>query len=177
MISQILLWAHFALATYAQEIQFPASGTLNPGPGDTPQILQAFEDAGRQPNASDSITFFRASTKSRRSGHGASTSPTWQSQIELQTWVLLPQAFPGVLVSPTPNGSFCGLAAMRASWSSSGRARWKYCLTPLQFRNRQTSQIRTMPTTTVTVPSFSAAYVLNQSQKPLARETYSKLYS
>jgi hypothetical protein len=95
MISQILLWAHFSLAIYAQEIQFPASGTLNPGPGGTPQILQAFEGTGRQPNASDSIIFFRTSNESRRSGHRASISPTWQSQIELQTWVLLPQAFPG----------------------------------------------------------------------------------
>jgi hypothetical protein len=40
-------------------------------------------------------------------------------------------SFSGVFVSPTPNGSCCGRAAMRASWSSSRRARWKYGLNAL----------------------------------------------
>jgi hypothetical protein len=60
MVSQLLLWAPFALATtYAQVIQLPTSGTLRPGPGDSPAILQIFEAAGQHPNETDSITFVR----------------------------------------------------------------------------------------------------------------------
>jgi hypothetical protein len=74
MLSNILLWAYFALATYAQEIRFPASGTLSPGPGDTPEILQAFEAAGRQPNVSDTVTF-------SRTHNGKAEDWTWRINI------------------------------------------------------------------------------------------------
>jgi hypothetical protein len=74
MASQILSWAHFALVAYAQEIRFPASGTLSPGPGDTPQILQAFEAAGRQPNASDVVIF-------SRSYNGKAEDWTWRINV------------------------------------------------------------------------------------------------
>jgi hypothetical protein len=59
MVPLVLLWVNFALAANVPEIQLPASGTLRPGPGDTPEVLQAFEAAGKRPNASDSITFSR----------------------------------------------------------------------------------------------------------------------
>jgi hypothetical protein len=59
MVQYLLLWAHFAITTYAKAFELPASESFSPGPGDSTVALQAFEDAGRRPNASDSFTFSR----------------------------------------------------------------------------------------------------------------------
>jgi len=54
-----LLSALFALLCVAQNNGLPSSGPLKPGYGSTPEALKVSEAAGRQPNASSSVTFTR----------------------------------------------------------------------------------------------------------------------
>jgi hypothetical protein len=53
--------AVFALVATAQnDFGLPKIGPSRPGIGNTPEALQVSADAGRQPNATDSVTFTRA---------------------------------------------------------------------------------------------------------------------
>lgn len=59
MVLKHYVWAMLMLAADSQASDLPVTGPLSPGPGGTPEAWRVSEAAGRQPNATKSVTFPR----------------------------------------------------------------------------------------------------------------------
>lgn len=99
-----LLWAMFALLVPAQNTGLPVSGPLSPGPGRTPEEWRVSEAAGRQPNATNSVTFMRTYNN---------TPETWTWRINV-TDMAIPNQISD-LGSPSANFSQ-GLHVANTQW-------------------------------------------------------------